>query len=57
MYANHLEQVREQITRRPHPFPTLRLRKAASIDEYTMDDIDASQGYEHHPALSGQVAV
>lgn len=57
IYLNHLDQVREQLTRHPFPFPTLHLRPATSIFDYTMDDIDASDGYQHHPALRGDVAV
>lgn len=59
IYSNHVEQVREQLSRVPraHPFPTLRLEKAESIDAYTMDDIDASQGYQHHPSIKAPVAV
>ena len=40
-----------------HPFPTLRLERAESIDSYDMDDIDASRGYEHHPTIKAPVAV
>ncbi|WP_216379232.1 thymidylate synthase [Arcanobacterium phocae] len=57
IYVNHLDQVREQISREPYPFPTLELRKAPDIFSYTMDDISAANGYQHHPALSAPVAV
>lgn len=59
IYSNHEEQVREQLSRVPraHPFPTLRLERAESIDAYTMDSIDASQGYQHHPSIKAPVAV
>ncbi|WP_243896783.1 thymidylate synthase [Actinomyces bowdenii] len=59
IYDNHVDQVRTQLSRVPraHPFPTLRLERAASIGEYTMEGIDASQGYEHHPAIKAPVAV
>ena len=59
IYDNHIEQVRTQLSRVPsaHPFPTLRLERAESIDSYDMDDIDASQGYEHHPTIKAPVAV
>ena len=59
IYDNHVEQVRTQLSRVPsaYTFPTLRLERAASIDAYEMDDIDASQGYEHHPTIKAPVAV
>ncbi|MDY5127879.1 thymidylate synthase [Actinotignum sp. GS-2025f] len=57
IYLNHLDQVREQISREPYPFPTLELRKADSLFSYEMDDISATQGYQHHPKLTGAVSV
>ncbi|QRV02572.1 thymidylate synthase [Arcanobacterium phocisimile] len=57
IYLNHLDQVREQLSREPYPFPTLELRKARDIFSYTMDDISAANGYQHHPAIVAPVAV
>ena len=59
IYDNHVDQVREQLSRVPaaYPFPTLRLAPAESIDAYAMEDINASQGYAHHPAIKAPVAV
>lgn len=57
IYLDHLDQVREQISREPYEFPTLRLKKAPSIFDYQMDDIDASQGYKHHPKLEAPISV
>ena len=56
VYDNHHAQVREQLSREPYPFPTIALRKAASILDYTFDDV-VVEGYEHHPAIAAQVAV
>lgn len=56
IYDNHVEQVREQLTRDPYPAPTLKLRKAASIFDYTFEDIEVV-GYQHHPAIKAPVAV
>jgi thymidylate synthase len=57
LYLNHLDQVREQISREPRPFPKLRLvRHPASIDEYRIEDFEVS-GYEPHAAIAGDVAV
>ncbi len=59
IYLNHLEQVRTQLSRvsQAYSFPTLRLNRADSIDSYQMDDIDASEGYRHHPTIKAPVAV
>jgi thymidylate synthase len=56
IYDNHVEQVREQLSRAPHPFPQLRLRPAASLFDYTYQDVDVV-GYQHHPAIKAPVAV
>jgi thymidylate synthase len=56
IYDNHVDQVREQLSREPFPFPTLELRKAASLFEYTFDDVEVL-GYRHHPAIKAPVAV
>ncbi len=56
VYDNHVEQVREQVTREAYPYPTLRLRRAPSLFEYTWDDVQV-EGYRHHPTIAAPVAV
>lgn len=57
IYDNHLEQVREQLTRTAYAPPTLRFaRTPDSVFDFTYDDI-VVEGYEHHPAIRGAVAV
>lgn len=57
LYLNHLDQAREQLSRAPRPFPTMRLtRRADSIDEYRIGDFDVD-GYDPHPAIKADVAV
>jgi thymidylate synthase len=56
IYDNHVEQVTEQLTREPYPFPTLRLRKAATLFDYTYEDVEILD-YQHHPAIKAPVAV
>lgn len=57
IYDNHVSVVEEQLTREVYPFPRLRLVKRTSIDRYLMDDIEASEGYQHHGILRAPVAV
>lgn len=57
IYDNHVEQVKEQLEREVYPFPRLRLKRAASIDDYVLEDIDASEGYQHGGVLRAPVAV
>ena len=56
IYDNHVEQVREQLTREPYPFPTLRLRRAESLFDYSFDDV-VVEDYQHHPTIKAPVAV
>ena len=56
VYDNHREQVAEQLTREPYDFPALQLRKAASLFDYELEDVQVV-GYQHHPAIKGAVAV
>lgn len=55
IYLNHMEQVNEQLSRKPYPFPELVLT-GPSLFNYTVDDVHIL-GYEHHPAIKGEVAV
>ncbi|MDX5317754.1 MAG: thymidylate synthase [Actinomycetes bacterium] len=56
IYANHVDAVREQLTREPYPFPTLRLRTAPSLFEYAWEDV-VVENYRHHPAIRAEIAV
>ncbi len=56
IYDNHVEQVREQLTRDPYPYPTLRLAPRDSIDAYEYEDIEVV-GYQHHPTIKAPIAV
>ena len=57
LYANHMDQVREQLSRETLPLPTLHLkRKPDSIFDYRFDDIEIV-GYTSHAAIKAPVAV
>ncbi|HEY0217225.1 MAG TPA: thymidylate synthase [Cellulomonas sp.] len=56
IYDNHVDQVREQLTREPYPFPTLVLRKAGSLFGYSYEDVQI-EGYRHHPSIKAPIAV
>ncbi|RJO76433.1 thymidylate synthase [Nocardia panacis] len=56
IYNNHVEQVREQLTRDPYPFPTLRLHPAPTLFDYGYEDVEIVD-YHHHPAIAAPVAV
>lgn len=56
IYDNHVDQVREQLSREAYPYPKLELRQASSIFEYAYDDVQVI-GYESHPPIKAPVAV
>ncbi|BDR55052.1 thymidylate synthase [Bombiscardovia apis] len=56
IYDNHMEQILEQLSRKPYPYPQIKIRKADSIFDYSYDDFEIV-GYEHHPAIKAPVAV
>jgi thymidylate synthase len=57
LYLNHLEQAREQLSRTPRPFPTMKLNPAVrdifcfSYEDFTLE------GYDPHPAIKALIAV
>lgn len=57
IYTNHLEQVNEQLTREPFPYPQLRItRTPDSIFDYELDDF-VIDDYQHHPTIKAPIAV
>ena len=57
IYDNHREQIEEQLSRDPHPYPTLQLRRRPpSIFEFEFEDFEVLD-YQHHPAIRAPVAV
>jgi thymidylate synthase len=57
LYLNHMEQVREQLSREPRPLPRLRLNPAVtSIDGFRYEDFSL-EAYDPHPAIRAPVAV
>jgi thymidylate synthase len=57
LYQNHLEQVKEQLSREEFPLPTLWLNPDISdIDKFTMDDIKLVN-YQSHGQLRAPMAV
>jgi thymidylate synthase len=57
LYSNHMEQMREQLSRTPHPLPKLLIkRKPESIFDYQFEDFEI-EGYVSHPHIKAPVAV
>ncbi len=56
IYSNHFDQVREQITREPYPFPTVRLDPSVEhIDDFQLEHI-VLENYQAHPSLKAEIA-
>lgn len=57
IYSNHYEQVEEQLSREPYPYPQLRIKnKKASIFDYEFEDFELVD-YRHHPTIKAPIAV
>jgi len=52
LYLNHIEPIKEQLTRKPYPLPTVKIsdRVVNDISEYTLDDI-ILENYQSHPTI------
>lgn len=57
IYLNHMEQVKEQLSRTPKELPTLKLNtEGKSIFELTYEDISV-EGYDPYPKIKAPIAV
>ncbi|QQR64815.1 thymidylate synthase [Candidatus Kaiserbacteria bacterium] len=56
IYSNHFDQVKEQLTREPYPFPTVKLNEnITDIDAFTASDITL-EGYQSHDSIKAEIA-
>ncbi len=57
LYGNHYKQAREQIKRKPRPFPRMKLNpKKKEIDSFVYEDF-VVEGYNPHPPIKGDITV
>jgi len=57
LYMNHLEQAREQLSRRPRKLPIMRLNPAVkNLFDFKYEDFTL-ENYDPHPAIKAPVAV
>jgi len=57
IYSNHFEQVREQLSRTPYPYPKLVIRRRPpTIFDYRYEDFEIVD-YRAHPHIKAPVAV
>ncbi len=56
IYSNHFDQVKEQISREPFPFPTMKINPdVKNIDDFSYEDFEIVD-YKSHPALRWEIA-
>jgi thymidylate synthase len=52
IYDDHIEQMKEQITRTPYPFPKIEITNThEDINDYTTEEIEIKQ-YQYHPKIT-----
>jgi thymidylate synthase len=56
LYLNHLDQAKLQLTREPHPFPTLKMPPKTDLFSFDLADFELV-GYVAHPHIKAAVAV
>jgi thymidylate synthase len=57
LYLNHLDQAREQLSRRPYPLPTMRLNPdVKDIFAFRYEDFTL-ENYRAHPTIKAEIAV
>ncbi|PJA90954.1 MAG: thymidylate synthase [Candidatus Levybacteria bacterium CG_4_9_14_3_um_filter_35_16] len=57
LYSNHFDVAKEQLKRKPYPFPKVVLnKKIKNIDDFKLEDI-ILKDYQSHPSLSAEIAT
>lgn len=57
IYENHIEQVKEQLKRKPKPFPTIKFtKKFKSIDDFRPEYVELID-YDPYPMLKAELTV
>ncbi|CAK8671234.1 unnamed protein product [Clavelina lepadiformis] len=57
VYVNHIEPLKEQLARKPRPFPTLKFNRTVKvIDDFKMEDF-CLEGYKPHGKIVMKMAV
>ena len=57
LYRNHLEPAKEQLRRKPYPFPKIKIvGNPKTIDDFTSDNI-VLEGYVSHPAIKTDLVL
>lgn len=57
VYCSHVDPLKEQLKRKPRPFPTLRIkREVQNIEDFRFEDFELCD-YRPHPKIDMDMAV
>jgi len=57
IYSNHYDQVNEQLSRKPKPFPIMKLNpKVKDIDNFKYEDF-VIEGYDPHDSIKADITI
>ncbi len=57
IYENHIEQMKEQLKRKPRPFPTVRIEgKLNKLEDFTPDKV-VLENYDPYPTIKAELVV
>ena len=57
LYSDHFKQVREQLKRKPRPFPKMKINpEVKNIDDFKIEDFELV-GYNPHDSIKAEVTV
>ncbi|HVF69782.1 MAG TPA: thymidylate synthase, partial [Xanthomonadales bacterium] len=56
IYENHIDQVKEQLKRKPKPFPSVKLGKFKDLDSFR-PELAELVDYDPHPPIKAELTV
>ena len=57
LYNNHIEPAKEQLPRKPYPFPKLKIvGDVKSIDDFKAENF-VLENYEYHPHIKAPLVI
>jgi len=57
IYENHIDQMKEQLKRKPHAFPKVSIKgKLKKLSDFTPDKVELV-GYDPYPSIKGELTV
>lgn len=57
IYSNHMDAVKEQLRRKPKPFPKMKINpKVKNIDSFKLEDFEIID-YDPYPPIKGEITV